>query len=86
MLEQIYKLFTGASKLNNGTYKCEMYEFCKKSFEDQEMIDALTIITTDLSCIYSPWERRKTKKERCICPFGAYWYSCAMKDVSEKDS
>lgn len=85
VLEQIYKLFTGASKLDNGVYKCEMYEFCKSSFIDQKMEEALSIITGDFSCIYNPWERRKTEKERCICPFGAYWYSCAMKDISEKN-
>lgn len=86
VLEQIYKLFTGASKFDNGVYKCEMYEFCKSSFEYKKMEDALSIISSDFSCIYNPWERRKTKEERCICPFGAYWYSCAMKDVSEKNS
>lgn len=85
ILEQIYKLFTGVSKLDNGVYKCEMYEFCKRSFTDQKMEEALSIITGDFSCIYNPWERRKTEKERHICPFGAYWYSCAMKDISEKN-
>ena len=86
VLEQIYKLFTGASKLDNGVYKCEMYEFCKSSFTDQKMEEALSIVTADFSCIYCPWERSKTKEERQICPWGAYWYSCSMKDVSEKNS
>lgn len=85
VIEQIYKLFTGISKFNEGAYKCEMHEFCKSSFEYKKMEDALSIITEDYSCIYSPWKRSETGKERCICPFGAYWYSCAMKDVSEKN-
>lgn len=85
VIEQIYKLFIGIAKFDNGVYKCEMHEFCKKSFTDQKMDEALTIITSDLSCIYSPWERSKTKEEREICPWGAYWYSCAMKNISEKN-
>lgn len=85
VIEQIYKLFIGITKFDNGVYKCEMHEFCKKSFTDQKMDEALTIITSDLSCIYSPWKRSKTNKERMICPWGAYWYSCDMKDIFEKN-
>lgn len=85
VLEQIYKLFIGIVKFDGGIHKCEMYDFCKRSFTHQKMDEALTIITSDFLCIYSPWERSKTIDERNICPWGAYWYSCAMKDISEKN-
>jgi hypothetical protein len=79
VINQIYKIFREGVKL--GTYKCEMFNFCKKNLEDQKLTNELKKLHSDLNCIYCPWKRSETSEERSFCSFGRYWYSCNMKDI-----
>ncbi|HLP13821.1 MAG TPA: hypothetical protein VK177_17945 [Flavobacteriales bacterium] len=72
VINQVYKIYS--NKLNQGTYKCEMIEWCNKSCQEIEVEE-----WTDERCRNAPWERSKDPDPN-PCTFGRLWKTWGLMD------
>ena len=77
VINQFYKILKKGC-LTQGTFKCEMIDWCRSSFNIHHVAD----LTEDGdSCIYSPWLR--TTKEECQqCAFGRFWATWGLSGIA----
>ncbi|MCC7027647.1 MAG: hypothetical protein IT265_11870, partial [Saprospiraceae bacterium] len=69
-INQVYKIYS--KPLNNGTYKCEMIEWCNNSCLDQGIEEY-----TDERCRNAPWERANDSDPN-PCTLGRLWKSWGL--------
>lgn len=73
VINQVYKIYS--NELNNGTYKCEMIEWCNQSCKEKGIEE-----WTDERCRNAPWERAKDTDPN-YCTFGRLWKTWGLTNV-----
>lgn len=76
VINQMYKILRYGCQQNN-TYKCEMIDWCKKSFLLKKVKD---LTTEGDNCFYSPW-LRVSNEEFQLCAFGRFWRTIKLGGI-----
>lgn len=71
VINQIYKIYS--NRLNHGTYKCEMIEWCNESCKENQVPEY-----TDERCRNAPWERADDPDPNS-CTFARLWKTWGLQ-------
>lgn len=77
VFNQMYKMFKHGCQ-ENDTFKCEMIDWCKKSFAEKKVKD---LTAEGDNCLYSPW-LRMSDEEFQFCTFGRFWRTIKLSGIS----